>query len=57
MDFNTKEVKEGMEQIATLISELMVNNVSEKESIEIGEIEQGMRQCYKRLGDKRWHRY
>ena len=50
MDFNTKQVKEGMEQIATLMSELMVNNVSEKESIEIGEIEQGMRQMLQEVG-------
>lgn len=50
MDFNTKQVKEGMEQIATLISELMVNTVSEKESIEIGEIELDMRHMLQEVG-------
>ncbi len=37
MDFNTKQVKEGIEQIATLLSELVVKYAKEEEHVGIGE--------------------
>lgn len=49
MDFNTKQVKEGIEQIATLLSELVVEYVKEADA-GIGEIEQGMRQMLQEVG-------
>ena len=50
MDFNTKQVKEGVEQIAALFSNLVVKYVQEEESVGIGEIEQGMRQMLQEIG-------
>jgi hypothetical protein len=50
MDFNTKQVKEGIEQIATLLSELVVRYAKEEEHVGIGEIEQGMRQMLQEVG-------
>jgi hypothetical protein len=49
MDFNTKQVKEGIEQIATLLSELVVGYAKEAD-VGIGEIEQGMRQMLQEVG-------
>jgi len=49
MDFNTKQIKEGIEQIATLISELVVR-YAEEEPVGIGEIEQGMRHILQDMG-------
>ncbi len=40
MDFNTRLVKESMEQIAILLSDLMVGYVQEEVDVGIGEIEQ-----------------
>ncbi len=50
MDFNTKLVKESVEQIATLLSDLMVGYVQEEEKVGIGDIEQGMRQILQEVG-------
>ncbi len=50
MDFNTKQVKEGIEQIATLLSELLVRYGKEEEHVGIGKIEQGMRQMLQEVG-------
>lgn len=50
MDFNTKQVKEGIEQIATLLSELVTKYAKEEECAGIGEIEQGMRQMLQEVG-------
>jgi hypothetical protein len=49
MDFNTKLVKEGVEQIATLVSDLVVKYAQE-ENVTMGSIEQGMRQLLQRVG-------
>jgi hypothetical protein len=49
MDSNTKLVKEGVEQIATLVSDLVVKYAQE-ENVTIGSIEQGMRQVLQRVG-------
>ena len=50
MDFNTKLVKEGVAQIATLLSDLVVAYMQEEDGVEIGEIEQGMRQILQAVG-------
>ncbi|NIQ11193.1 MAG: ISKra4 family transposase [Gammaproteobacteria bacterium] len=50
MDFNTKLDKAGVEQIATLLSDLVVAHVQEAEGVGIGEIEQGMRQMLQEVG-------
>ena len=50
MDFNTKVVKESVEQIATLLSDLMAAYVQEEEDVGVGEIEQGMRQILQEGG-------
>ena len=50
MDFNTSQVKEGIEQIATLLSELVVRYAKEEEHGGIGEIEQGMRHLLQDVG-------
>ena len=49
MDFNTKQVKEGIEQMAALFSELVVKHIQEEE-VGIGEIEQGMRHMLREIG-------
>ena len=43
-DFNTKQVKEEIEQIASLFSDLVVKYVQEAECAGIAAIEQGMTQ-------------
>ncbi len=50
MDFNTKLVKEGVAQIANMLSDLVVTYVQEEESVSLGEIEQGMRQMLQEVG-------
>jgi hypothetical protein len=50
MDFNTKAVKEGVEQIATMFSDLVVGYAQEREGVSISEIEQGMRQMLQEVG-------
>ena len=50
MDFNTKVVKEGVAQIANLLSDLIVTYVQEEESVTLGEIEQSMRQMLQEVG-------
>ena len=50
MDFNTKLVKEGVAQIATVLSDLVVAYVQEAEEVGMGEIEQGMRQLLQEVG-------
>ena len=49
MDFNTKQAKEGIAQIATLLSDLVVGYVKE-EGADIGELEVGMRQILQEVG-------
>ncbi len=49
MDFNTKQVKEGIEQIATLLSDLVVGYVNE-EGADIGKLEEGMRHMLQEVG-------
>ncbi len=50
MDFNTKLVKEGVAQIANMLSDLVVTYVQEEESVTLGEIEQSMRQMLQEVG-------
>lgn len=50
MDFNTKVVKESVEQIATLLSDLMAAYVQKEEDVGIGDIEQSMRQILQEVG-------
>jgi len=50
MDFNTKQVKEGIEELAALFSDLVVKYVQEEEFVGIGEIEQGMRHMLQEIG-------
>ena len=50
MDFNTKQAKEGIEQIASLFSELVVRYSKDEEGAGIGEIEQEMRQMLQEVG-------
>ena len=51
MDFSTKKAKERIDQIATLLSDLVVECTRE-ESVDIGEIEQGMRQILQEVGQQ-----
>ena len=51
MDFNTKLVKEGVEQIAALVSDLVVKYAQE-ENVTMGSIEPGMRQVLQRVGQR-----
>ncbi|MDX1401504.1 MAG: hypothetical protein R3245_06255 [Kiloniellales bacterium] len=50
MNFNTMTVKEGVEQIATLFSDLVVAYVQNEERATISEVEQGMRQLLQEVG-------
>lgn len=50
MDFNTKQVKEGIEQIAGIISGLVTECVQEGKPAGIGEIELEMRQLLQEVG-------
>lgn len=50
MDFNIKQLKEGIGQIANLLSELVVEYAKEKEEVSIGDIEQEMRQLLQEVG-------
>jgi hypothetical protein len=50
MDFNTERFKESVEQIATVLSELVTVYVQEDGGMGIGEIEQGMRQILQEVG-------
>jgi hypothetical protein len=50
MDINTQQVKEGIEQIAVLLSELVVKCAKEGEGVGIGEIEAGMRRMLQDVG-------
>lgn len=52
MDFNTKQAKERIVEIAHLISELVVDTVNETEAVELGEIEQGMRTLFQTIGQQ-----
>ena len=49
MDCNKKQLKAGIEQLATLFSELVVS-YAQAENANIGEIEQGMRQMLQEVG-------
>jgi len=51
MDFNTTQAKEGIEEIASMLSELVVGYAQE-ENASIGEIEQGMRQMLQEIGQQ-----
>jgi len=51
MDFNTTQAKEGIEEIASMLSELVVGYAQE-ENVSIGEIEQGMRQMLQQVGQQ-----
>lgn len=50
MDFNTKQVKEGVEQIAALLGNLVTDTIQDGENISIGEIEQRMRKLLQEAG-------
>ena len=50
MDFSTEQFKESVEQIATVLSELVTTYVQEEAGVGIGEIEQGMRQILQEVG-------
>ena len=50
MDFSTKLTEEGVEQLATLLSDLVVTYVEEEESVGLDEIELGMRQIMQEVG-------
>lgn len=50
MNSNTELVKEGVAQIAALLSDMVVEAVQEAESTGLGEIEQGMRQILQEVG-------
>jgi hypothetical protein len=50
MDFSTKLTQEGVEQLATLLSDLVVTCVEEEESVGLDEIELGMRQIMLEVG-------
>ena len=50
MDFSTEQFKESVEQIATVLSDLVTTYVQEEAGVGIGEIEQGMRQILQEVG-------
>ncbi len=50
MDFNTEQAAEGIKQIASMISELVVNAIEAEEHVGIEKIEQGMRQMLQEVG-------
>lgn len=50
MDFSTERFKEGVEQIATVLSDLVTAYIQEEAGVGIGEIEQGMRQILQEVG-------
>lgn len=50
MDFNTEQLSEGVDQVATLLSDLVVECIQGKDDVGIGEIEQGMRQILQEVG-------
>lgn len=50
MDFNTEQVKDGLGQIVTLLSQLVVEAMRESEAEDIGELEEGMRQLLQEIG-------
>ena len=50
MNFNTKQAQGRIEQIANLMSELVVEYVKEAEEVNLGEIEQGMRELLQAVG-------
>ena len=50
MDFNIKQIKEGIEQIANSLSDLVVGYAQEREGVGIGKIEQNMRQLLQEVG-------
>lgn len=52
MDFNTKQAEGRLAQIVTLMSELVVEAVDTAETVELGEIEQGMRDLLQTIGQK-----
>ena len=50
MNFNIKESEKELAQIASAISDLVVNRVQENDGVDIGDIEQGMRQLLQEIG-------
>jgi hypothetical protein len=50
MDFSTKLAQEGVEQLATLLSDMVVRYVEEEERVSLDEIELGMRQIMQEVG-------
>ena len=52
MDFNTELVKEGVREIATLVSDLVLQCVSQKEGVGLDQVEQGMRQLLQQIGQE-----
>lgn len=50
MEFNTKQVKEAVEQIAAVLGNLVVECVKEEAGVGLGDIEQGMRQLLQAVG-------
>lgn len=50
MDFSTERLKAGVEQIATVLSDLVMTIIQEETEVGIGEIEQGMRQILQEVG-------
>jgi hypothetical protein len=50
MDFSTERFKDSVEQIATVLSELVTTYVQEESEVDIGEIEQGIRRILQEVG-------
>ncbi|MCO5207947.1 MAG: ISKra4 family transposase [Anaerolineae bacterium] len=50
MEFSTERFKKGVEQIASVLSDLLTTYVEEEAEVGIGEIEQGMRQILQEVG-------
>ncbi|MBE7533397.1 MAG: UPF0236 family protein [Ardenticatenaceae bacterium] len=50
MDFNTQQVQEAVEQIATILSNLVVAGVQGKDGVGMGKLEAGMRQMLQEVG-------
>lgn len=52
MNFNTKQAEGRLAQIVTLMSELVVETVNQAETVELGEIELGMRDLLQTIGQQ-----
>ncbi len=50
MDFDTKQAKETVAQTAALIGDLVVESIKKQDGMNMGDIEQGMRQLLQEIG-------